>query len=136
MKIFIFFILPFSLLSCQKELSKNLISKIKDEETTFPSEQPQFPGGNSEMYKYILNNFKVKKTENYTCSKVIVNFIVLENGKLENIEIVKGFDFCPNMKKELIEVFKKMPTWKAGKVDGKIANVKFTIPIIFEFDYE
>jgi periplasmic protein TonB len=101
-----------------------------------PIEQlPEFPGGQSEMFKFILKNLKVQNIENSLCtSRIFIQFTVKSNGKVENPNIIKGAEFCPNLRNELINVINKMPKWKAGKFDGKLSDIKYTIPLQLYFE--
>jgi len=127
------------LVCCQKELTPNANTLNKNEEIVcvLPIEQiPEYPGGQTEMYKFIYKNLKPKNTDNYELctSKIFVKFTVKANGEVENPVIMKGADFCPNLRSELINVIKKMPLWKAGTFDGKVSDMNFTIPIHLSYD--
>lgn len=139
---FIKYIFLFLILSCQKELTPNgnLLNEKEEIVCVYPIEQlPEYPGGQTEMFKFIYKNLKPKNTDNtdkyeLCTSRVFVKFTVKANGKVENPVIIKGADFCPNLRNELISVIKKMPRWKAGTIGGKLTDINFTIPLHIYFD--
>lgn len=71
---------------------------------------------------------KQKKTE----GRVIVKFIVDENGKVQEPSIVKSPD--QQLSNEALRVINLMPAWKPGKQNGKNVAVYFVIPISFKLD--
>ncbi|MGZ2368791.1 energy transducer TonB [Ancylomarina sp. YFZ004] len=105
-----------------------------DEEHIFVivEEMPKFPGGDVELMKWISNSVKypIIAQENGITGRVHMNFVINENGGIENIVVVRGVD--PALDKEAIRVIKKMPKWKPGKQRGKAVKVSFSLPINFQ----
>lgn len=65
-----------------------------------------------------------------TEGRVIVKFIVNEDGKVSDVRVMKGIgDGCDE---EALRVVTMMPPWKPGKQNGKKVKVYFTIPIMFK----
>ncbi len=96
---------------------------------------PEFVGGNAEMYKYISKNLQTDAIESKLSGKIFVRFDVLENGTVDNVEIIKGAEKSPILRKKLIEVFQNMPKWKPGEdANGKAVKMKMTCPIFLEFE--
>ena len=93
---------------------------------------PEFPGGMSEMMKFVQENMKYPQEAhaNGVQGRVIVNYIVEKDGSLSNIHVVRSVD--PLLDAEALRVVSLMPKWKPGKQDGKPVRVKFTIPITFK----
>ncbi|WP_421920048.1 TonB family protein [Marinifilum sp.] len=95
-------------------------------------EMPEFPGGELELKKFITknikypNNAKKKGIE----GKVLVSFIVNEEGEIEQIKIARGVD--PSIDKEAMRLVRLMPKWKPGKQRGKLVSVAYTLPIEFD----
>jgi protein TonB len=94
---------------------------------------PEFPGGKTEMTKFIQKNLVIPQIaiESGISGKCFVGFIVNEDGKISNIEILKGVPGCPECDKEVIRVIKLMPTWEPGKQNGRAVKVYITLPINF-----
>jgi TonB family protein len=61
--------------------------------------------------------------------RVIVQFVVEENGDLRQLKVVRGVS--PSLDGEALRVVATMPKWKPGKVDGKPVKVNYTIPVAF-----
>ena len=94
-------------------------------------QQPKFPGGTSEMYKWLGNNIKypeeAKKED--VCGKVIVDFVITKTGKTDKVRVVRGLH--PALDEEAVRVIKAMPAWTPGKQNGQPVNVSYTLPITF-----
>lgn len=95
-------------------------------------DMPQFPGGESEMFRFLSTNLKYPEeaAEQGIQGKVIVNFVVEKDGSLSNIEVKRGID--PLCDKEAVRVVKAMPKWSPGKLNDKPVRVNFTLPFIFK----
>ncbi|MCF6167482.1 TonB family protein [Lutibacter sp.] len=99
--------------------------------TTKINSQPQFPGGNKELAKYLSKNIRYPKNSENSSSrgKVIVCFKIEKNGKISTIEIVKGINKILN--KEAKRVIANMPNWKPALRDSNPIASEVTIPIVF-----
>lgn len=86
--------------------------------------KPQFPGGISEFYKYVGENFK---SPNSAKGRIKVDFVVEIDGTLKDFKITEGLNYDMNV--EALRVLFNSPLWIPGKVDGKDDRVKFSIPI-------
>lgn len=82
-----------------------------------PETQPEFPGGQNALVKFINQNLKITPNIAGRNGKVFVSFIVNEDGSLTDITILKGL--CDVCDENSLEVFKKMPKWIPGKLNGK-----------------
>lgn len=110
--------------------------KPKQEEVTeeifvVVEEQPEFPGGNTAMMKFLGDNIKypVIAQENGIQGRVITNFVVERDGSITDVQVVRGVD--PSLDKEAVRVIKSMPKWKPGKQRGSTVRVRFTLPVVF-----
>ena len=94
-------------------------------------EMPMFPGGESELLKFIAENTQYPEVakENNIQGKVIVRFCVTSKGGVDKVEILKGVD--PELDKEAVRVVKTLPTFKPGKQGGKPVPVWYMVPINF-----
>ena len=92
---------------------------------------PQFPGGEQALREYIANNVKYPDLakENGIYGKVIVYFVINENGLIEQIEVKRKVNLL--LDSEAVRVIKNMPKWKPGTQRGKTVKVSFTVPINF-----
>ena len=95
---------------------------------------PEFPGGNTELMKFLAKNinYPAEAQQKGEQGRVIVQFVVGKDGKLSDIKIMKSIS--PALDAEAIRVVKAMPDWKPGTQRGQAVNVKFNIPIFFRLD--
>lgn len=100
-----------------------------------PDERAQFVGGHDEMKKYLSNNINYPPTDGciYNTSKAYTEFIVLKNGSISAIKILRGVPDCPECDKEAVRVIKNMPNWIPAKVNGQPVNSYFYLPVKFEY---
>ncbi|HRN95753.1 MAG TPA: energy transducer TonB, partial [Chitinophagales bacterium] len=98
---------------------------------TIVEQQPEFPGGEQSLYKYLRDNIQYPNMErdNDIQGKVIVAFVVWDDGSIRNVEVKKGVS--PGLDKEAKRVIEKMPKWKAGKQQGKAVPCRYVIPVVF-----
>ncbi|MBL7681965.1 MAG: TonB family protein [Flavipsychrobacter sp.] len=66
--------------------------------------------------------------------KVMVKFIVNEEGKVVYRDIIKSPDTLLSL--ATIDVLRKMPWWKPAEKDGKKVAVEFIMPVVFELGGE
>lgn len=100
---------------------------------------PEYPGGVDKILKDIRTctaNYWKKKYPNGRpivhgdgISRVIVSFVINENGQVTDPVIVRSLD--KELDKEAIRIVKSMPRWIPGEHKGKKVKVKFNLPIQF-----
>ncbi|MFV0538402.1 MAG: energy transducer TonB [Dysgonomonas sp.] len=92
---------------------------------------PQFPGGEAEMYAFIKKNlnYPVVDQEMGNQGRVTIRFVVNKTGEISNVQLVKGVS--PGCDKEALRVIKSMPKWIPGRQNGEPVNVYFIIPVVF-----
>jgi TonB family protein len=93
---------------------------------------PQFPGGDSELLAFLSKSIKypVEAQTKGVQGRVICVFIVNEDGSISDAEVLKGID--PLLDAEALRVIGMMPVWTPGKDKGKVAAVRYTVPITFK----
>lgn len=98
--------------------------------------KPSFPGGLSELNKFVSANIKFPETYKtdslFKSCKVYVKFVVNENGDVSNPEIIRGcfkFDECD---KEALRVVGIMPKWSPAIKDGKPIKHIYSLPVSFK----
>src|ERR1043166_7932972 len=64
--------------------------------------------------------------------KVIVRFVVNEDGSVSNVEVVRGIG--GGCDQEALRMVRSMPRWKPGKQNGIAVKVYFTLPIKFQLN--
>jgi protein TonB len=98
-------------------------------------EMPEFPGGNKALLEYISNNlvYPGEALENSIQGRVILQFIVREDGSVGRIELLKGVD--PLLDQEAMRVISSLPRLKPGKQNGVPVPVWFSVPVNFQLIY-
>ena len=97
-------------------------------------EQPEFKGGERKMFEYLGNNVRYDKEarESGIEGTVYVAFVVSKTGEIEKVRIWRGVH--PSLDVEAVRVVKSMPKWKAGKQEGELVRVRYTLPIKFRLE--
>ena len=110
---------------------KPKVEEVTEEIFVVVEDQPEFPGGNTAMMKFLSDNIKypVIAQENGIQGRVITNFVVEKDGSITDVQVVRGVD--PSLDKEAIRVIQSMPKWKPGKQRGSAVRVRFTLPVVF-----
>ncbi len=97
---------------------------------TFVEQMPSFPGGESEMNRYIYSNVDLSEMpeEAYLRQgRINIKFIVETDGSLSNIEVKsERGDAINNAFKKAMQ---SMPKWTPGKHKGKSVRVYQKLPI-------
>lgn len=114
-----------------EETINELLPAEDDPVLTVADKMPQFPGGDNELLKYISRTVIYPKIaqENGIEGRVILSHTVEKDGSISNIQVVRSID--PSLDKEAIRVIESMPKWTPGENKGKVARVKYTVPIQF-----
>lgn len=103
-----------------------------DKPYTFVEMMPTFPGGDAALAKFLHDNVRYPHMaqENDIQGKVFVQFVVDREGSIKDVKTV-GMQKGGGLEEEAIRVIKKMPKWKAGKQNGELVNVQFSLPVNF-----
>jgi TonB family protein len=120
--------------SLQGEKPEGQKTAVTDEVFVVVEDQPQFPGGNGALMKFISDNIVYPKEAhaNGIQGRVICNFVVRKDGSISDLQVVRGVD--PLLDAEALRVLGLMPQWKPGKQRGQNVNVRYTLPIVFSLN--
>lgn len=109
----------------QENQTKDSISR-----TNTPSEIfPEYPGGNSELIKFVNKNRQYEGKDKRNVGTVFVRFIVEKDGSITEPEIARGFSEYYN--KEAIRIIGLMPKWIPGSQNGRPVRILMNVPIKF-----
>ena len=99
----------------------------------FVEEEADFPGGFSEMAKFINENIDYPQgaIDLGIKGRVTVRFVVEKDGRISNISVATPLPGCKACDKAAVKVVEKMPLWKAGKNGGREVRTWVTLPIKF-----
>ena len=104
----------------------------KEEVFTAVEQMPQFPGGESELLKYLGShiNYPPMAAENNIQGRVVVKFVVKKDGNVGEVIVLRGKD--PDLDKEAVRVVKSLPKFIPGKMNGQPVAVWYTVPVNFK----
>jgi protein TonB len=92
-------------------------------------QMPEFYGGSETLKLYVNSRLKNIENENELSGRIIVNFVVDENGVISNPKIIKSVQGLQDYEKAIIKVFNEMPKWRAGMQDGRNVKVEMNFPV-------
>ena len=98
--------------------------------------EPTFPGGQEALMRFIHTNITYPESafELGIEGKVYVRFYVEKDGKVANVELVKGIN-CQAIEQEALRVVSIMPNWLPGSTDTSLATrTVMNIPISFALE--
>ena len=92
---------------------------------------PQFPGGESALYRYLSDNIKYPPVLIKIKMEGSLNLIfkINKEGEIKNIAILNGFD--PDADDEVMRVMRRMPKWIPASVKGEVVDFSQFINITF-----
>ncbi|MCD7937040.1 MAG: energy transducer TonB [Tannerellaceae bacterium] len=108
----------------EEEADDNFIFQVVEE-------MPEFPGGDSEMLRFISRaiRYPAIAQDNGIQGRVTCTFTINQDGSVVDAEVLRGVD--PSLDREALRVIGTMPKWKPGYQRGKAVKVKYTLPITF-----
>lgn len=95
---------------------------------------PQFPGGSNGLFSFLIENIKYpsKAERNGIEGRVIVQFVVLKDGSIDDIKVVQSVH--PDLDAEAVRLIKIMPKWQPGEQCGQVVNCRYKLPVIFKLN--
>ena len=104
---------------------------VEDKIFTFVEQQPSFPGGESELNKYIKKNLKYPPAalRNGLEGLVVVQFVVNREGEISDVAVVKKLGGGTD--EEAMRVVKMMPKFAPAKQNGRPVSFRYTLPVRF-----
>jgi len=96
-----------------------------------PDVEAEFKGGMEGLQKFISENIQYPQDAitHKIEGKVYLSFVVLENGKVTEIIVIRGVDTL--LDREAKRLIATMPAWKPGEKNGKPVTTRLRIPINF-----
>lgn len=93
--------------------------------------QPEFPGGEQALIKYINTERKYPERaylQNIQ-GRVLCSFVVNPDGSISHISILRGVE--ESLDNEALRIVASMPKWSAGEINKTPVPVRCIIPIAF-----
>jgi TonB family protein len=113
------------------ELVPDTVPGNKTQVFTAVEHSPSFPGGDKAFGKYLGEHVKYPaeaRSKNIQ-GRVIITFIVEEDGSLTNLKLLRGIGGGAN--EEAMRVLAASPKWTPGMQNGRKVRVQYTVPIAF-----
>lgn len=94
-------------------------------------EKPCFPGGDSNLITFINRNrqYPAQAYKAGIEGRVLCSFIVNSDGSISNVTVFKGVEASLN--EEAVRIFKLMPNWIPGRMNGVPVPVRVIRPVPF-----
>lgn len=128
----------------EKEINEKVTKAIEDRyETIFKpdnngiyynTETPvEFPGGDEALEAFIKKNLIIpdRIKNNKLQGKVILKFIINEDGSITDLKMLHGMPDCMQCGVEAVKMAKLMPSWIPGTVKGKPVKCQWTLDVKF-----
>ena len=93
---------------------------------------PEFPGGEEALYKYLAENIKypVMAKNNKVEGRVYITFVIEKDGNVSDAKVLRSDN--EELNAEALRVINAMPKWKPGMQQGVPVRVQYNIPITFK----
>jgi hypothetical protein len=115
-----------------QEQPKEVIRETETEEPiiyTSCEKEAVFKGGNRKLQEYINSNLNIPKSAQEFSGKLIIQFVVSNEGLVSNIEVKAKTEIPTELKEEIEKVFISMPKWTPAICGGKNSNSKQNYPL-------
>jgi protein TonB len=92
---------------------------------------PQYPGGYTELVRFLLKNIKYPPSaiSQRIQGRVWCSFVVNKDSSVTDIQLEQSVFI--SLDQEAIRVLKTMPSWIPGTIRGETVRVKVYVPIVF-----
>ena len=104
-----------------------------EEPVSFAQEMPQYPGGELQMQKDIMENapYPEMEKENNIQGKVYVQFVVEKDGTVSNVRVQRGVQGGPNLSRVAENAVRKLKRFTPAMQNGRPVRVIVTHPVNF-----
>ena len=92
-------------------------------------DDPEFPGGQEAMYKYLADNIRYPRGAGCVTGRVYVRFIVEKDGSISNAHFLR--DICTGCGEEALRLVNSMPKWIPGRLRGKPVRTQVNLAVNF-----
>ncbi|GAB3203787.1 TonB family protein [Pontibacter aydingkolensis] len=126
-----------ALLSIALATAPHVHAQTKEKPFAYVEQMPTFKGGEKEMLQYLASNIKYPSEARSSGVEglVVVQFIVEKDGAITDVQTVKKLGHGTD--EEAIRVIKSMNgQWTAGRQNGQLVRVNYTMPIRFTLTEE
>ncbi|WP_162053622.1 energy transducer TonB [Pontibacter pamirensis] len=110
--------------------TSDVVAEVVEEKPyTYVEQMPTFPGGETEMLRYLGKNIRYPAAAQRAGIEgiVVLSFVVSRTGEISEIEVIKKLGGGTD--EEAVRVVKSMPKWTPGKQNGRTVPVRYTLPV-------
>ena len=102
-----------------------------EEVFTFVEQMPEFPGGQTAMQQFLVNNiyYPDSARDKGEQGRVVTQFIVGSDRLVRDAKVMRSVS--PEIDAEALRVVNAMPRWIPGRMNGRPVNTQFTLPVMF-----
>lgn len=127
------FILLFLFLVFLPSTAQNNSDQTEDKIYASVEVNPEPLGGINAFREYVTNELlkSIGHIKSNLQASLLIRFVVNENGKLINFEVLKDNSKSYNLSELVIKIMKKYPDWKPGYMYGKAVKVYYNFPLKF-----
>ena len=114
---------------------KNKINFPIDTVVNIAEVQPEFPGGDEELFRFLKNHTHIPESIieiGRVSEKVGIVFIINKDGSITGTSLLHGGSKLTPLNNEALRVVNQMPKWKPGMQNGNAVMVRMILPIRFE----
>ncbi|RDV14114.1 energy transducer TonB [Pontibacter diazotrophicus] len=110
--------------------TSDVVAEVVEEKPyTYVEQMPEFPGGETEMLRYLGKNIRYPAAAQRAGIEgiVVLSFVISRTGEISEIEVIKNLGGGTD--EEAVRVVKSMPKWTPGKQNGRTVPVRYTLPV-------
>lgn len=103
----------------------------KDTLYGYVDQMPSYPGGESELFKYLGKNIRYPSAalDAGISGVIYITFVVERDGRMTGLEVLRGRHH--SMDAESLRVIGNMPSWEPGRKNGKPVRCRYNLPVRF-----
>lgn len=101
---------------------------------TEPDVMATYPGGMEALIGFMTEHLEYPPSakENGVEGKIMVSFLIEEDGSVANAEVVKSLD--PDCDRAALDIVNNMPNWEPATADGEPVKSKMVLPVVFKLE--
>lgn len=103
---------------------------LKPQDIGDPCEQAHFPGGNTELNRFMNKVLIYPDPDAGIQGKVYVSFNIDSTGKISDPKVKRGIN--PDFDKEAVRLLNLMPDWVPMKCNGIPQKTRMIVPVQFK----
>lgn len=119
----------------QRQAVRDLL--LGDEALPISATKPVFSLGEAKLYEMIGENIVYPDAARRLNieGRVLLSFVVEKDGSISNLTVLKApHELLADAAMEALRKINEEPRWNPGKVDGRPARVRISLPVVFKLN--